>query len=337
MKTAYPLFLCLLSFIILGCNKEPVRHDIPSDMFCITALEDGLEVSMVFLEENNPHMNPSLMYSLDGEKWTDFVAGQSVITISKAGSRLYMKANEVNTSFTCCSASESEYTINCTTFKFSKKAKVSGNIMYLLDGEHPDEAKMGDMAFSCLFMNESLLMDAAELILPARNLSENCFMEMFEGTSISEAPELPATELSIACYYAMFTDCSKLILAPKLPAIKLEEHCYNCMFNGCTSLVTAPELPAAQLTYCCYHFMFNDCVSLTEAPELPAAELTPYCYYAMFKNCSSLKSLTCLATDLNAQDCVSKWLNDVSTTGTLHAAPGTDWAGKIPDSWTVEY
>jgi len=337
MKKTYLLFSCLLSFIVISCHKELDPPGIPSDMFCITALEDGLEVSMDFFDEDFPHMNPSLMYSLGDNNWTDFVIGQSVVTLSKTGSKLYMKANGTNTAFACEAPSESPYLFSSASFKFSKKAKVSGNIMYLLDGDHPDEAEMGDYAFSNLFINSSMLMDASKLLLPAKRLTVNCYTGMFDGTSISEAPELPATELSYGCYYGMFTECSRLTVAPKLPAVKMDEFCYSDMFSYCSSLVEAPELPATQLAYCCYHFMFLECTSLTKAPGLPTTELAPYCYYSMFKNCSSLKNLTCLATDVSAEGCIYRWLDNVSAQGTLHAAPGTDWTGKIPDTWTVEY
>ena len=60
----------------------------------------------------------------------------------------------------------------------------------------------------------------------------------------------------------MFYGCTSLTTAPELPATTLAEYCYEYMFNGCTSLTTAPELPATDLNYRCYYEMFMDCTAL---------------------------------------------------------------------------
>ena len=61
----------------------------------------------------------------------------------------------------------------------------------------------------------------------------------------------------------MFYGCTSLTTAPELPATTLATSCYQYMFDGCTSLVTAPELPATDLTgdYC-YSRMFYGCTKL---------------------------------------------------------------------------
>ena len=46
------------------------------------------------------------------------------------------------------------------------------------------------------------------------------------------------------CYRRMFDGCTSLTQAPELPATKLADHCYGNMFFNCTSLTKAPELPA---------------------------------------------------------------------------------------------
>ena len=83
--------------------------------------------------------------------------------------------------------------------------------------------------------------------------------------------------------------------------------------------------------------MFYGCTSLTTAPVLPASTLVEKCYAAMFGGCSNLKSVTCLATDISAEDCITDWLNGVATGGTFYKASGmSGWASKIPGSWSVE-
>ena len=141
------------------------------------------------------------------------------------------------------------------------------------------------------------------------------------------------------CGCKIFRNCTSLTVAPELPATTLASSCYSAMFSGCTSLTTAPELPATRLNERCYQNMFYECTSLTTAPELPATTLTKLCYNNMFYKCTSLNNITCLATDISATDCTSYWLHDVSSTGTFIKHPDmndwtTSWKG-IPEGWTV--
>ena len=64
------------------------------------------------------------------------------------------------------------------------------------------------------------------------------------------------------CYEYMFYGCTSLTTAPELPATTLADYCYNGMFYGCTSLTTAPELPATTLASWCYSNMFNGCTKI---------------------------------------------------------------------------
>ena len=93
-----------------------------------------------------------------------------------------------------------------------------------------------------------------------------------------------------SCYYRMFTDSTSLTQAPDLPATTLTESCYSGMFYKCTSLTQAPsKLPATTLATECYYAMFSGCTSLTQAPALPATTLTNYCYQYMFRGCTKIK------------------------------------------------
>lgn len=60
----------------------------------------------------------------------------------------------------------------------------------------------------------------------------------------------------------MLDGCTSLTTAPELPATTLASNCYTYMFYGCTSLTTAPDLPATTLTNYCYYYMFDGCTSL---------------------------------------------------------------------------
>ena len=132
----------------------------------------------------------------------------------------------------------------------------------------------------------------------------------------------------------MLTDASGL----RLPATTLTERCYEGMFYKCVNLTAAPEkLPATKLANFCYLSMFEGCYKLTTAPKLPATELKDYCYSGMFYDCRQLNSVTCLATDISAQNCIYNWLNGAGTNTpnpTLHVTSsmsGADWK----TSWTI--
>jgi hypothetical protein len=55
------------------------------------------------------------------------------------------------------------------------------------------------------------------------------------------------------CYNRMFSSCTSLTQAPELPATTLAGYCYSNMFVGCTSLTQAPALPATTLASSCYN------------------------------------------------------------------------------------
>ena len=145
----------------------------------------------------------SLQISKDGQKnWTAWNGSEINLNSECENGKLYVKALKPNTNGFFD-------TINLGNFhKFvinNGKVAASGNIQYLLDqtGERMD-------------------------------VPDHCYSNMFDGcTSLTQAPELPATTLA--------------------------NDCYNSMFNGCTSLTQAPELPATTLEIYCYYYMFNNC------------------------------------------------------------------------------
>lgn len=92
------------------------------------------------------------------------------------------------------------------------------------------------------------------------------FKQMFQTTKVVDASNLilPAKILLSNCYYEMFYSCDLLIKAPELPATTLAESCYYWMFIGCSSLLKAPFLPALYVPYPAYENMFSSCRSLNE-------------------------------------------------------------------------
>ena len=227
----------------------------------------------------------------------------------------------------------------------SADINASGNIMSLLYGDdYKDKVAFqsgSEYTFNSLFIGNTHLINAKDLVLPATTLASTCYYYMFQGcTSLTTAPELPATTLNNSCYRYMFQGCTSLTNAPELPATTLADYCYDSMFKGCTTLTTAPELPATTLTQGCYEFMFDGCTSLTTAPELHATTLVNSCYGNMFYGCSNLNSITMLATDISASGCLLTWVGSVASTGTFTKAASmtslTSGASGIPEGWEVK-
>ena len=276
-----------------------------SDIFDSKIKPLGEYLTFEFLENGSfSFSKDGLSYSLDnGTSWNTLSANTN-ITVSN-GDKVLFKGEYTNT------------TAFIGQFKMTSKFNISGNIMSLLFGDKfigETDLTRYNSAFDHLFENTAVV-DASKLVLPATKLSTYCYGRMFYNcasltaapelpatrlmsncynsmfykcTSLTAAPELPATELAQYCYSGMFLGCSSLTAAPELPATTLADSCYSNMFGGCSSLTTAPELPAAELEGYCYNGMFNSCTSLTTAPELPATTLAASCYYSMFRNCSSL-------------------------------------------------
>lgn len=206
-------------------------------------------------------------------------------------------------------------------------SKVGGNIMSLLYGSNftgeetvfPSQSYI--YTFTHLFSGinsipNDILQDASCLLLPIKE------------------------ELPDYCYYGMFSDCYSLTTAPELPATRISLGAYNNMFCRCSSLLKAPELPATTLASRCYRNMFEGCGSLIAAPELPAKTLASQCYSNMFRSCGSLNSIKCLATNISASSCLTGWTLGVNANGTfIKDANMVDWptgTSGIPSGWTVQ-
>ena len=220
--------------------------------------------------------SPDIKYSLNGGDWTQW--DYSAITLN-TGDTVRMKGNNSNFG---------SYR-NSAKFKMTGKIGASGNIMSLL------------------------------------------YEDDFEGKLT-----IPSNE----CYAYMFEGCSSLTTAPELPATRLSERCYYSMFSGCTSLTTAPDLPATTLANYCYAGMFLGCTSLTAAPELPATTLARSCYSGMYNGCTNINYIKMLATDVSTPRCLNNWVDGVASTGTFIKHPDmtslpTGVSG-IPEGWTVQ-
>lgn len=221
------------------------------------------------------------------------------------------------------------------------KLSAGGNIASLLYNNGNEYlTKYTNTEVSCyryMFSGCTSLTKAPEL--PATILNDSCYDGMFEDcTSLTQPPELPATDVANACYSGMFRRCTGLIQAPDLPSKILAQNCYSEMFNGCTNLTQAPKIfSSTKLASGCCMSMFKNCASLVQAPELLATVLAQLCYANMFDGCSKLNYVKCHAIDISALICTSSWLNNVSSTGDFYTPASTNWTSGnsgIPEGWT---
>ena len=298
---------------------EPEKPDLdafdPNVPFCIENVGDApVEIGMYNYTEA---VRTNCEISYDLQSWQNYnlpitqdanSTTISKITLTNKGDRVYIKADLV--------ADPGTFS-KITVFNKSstKKIRARGNIASLNKGTND------------AYKTDYLTTDSY------------CYANLFSdcGSSLTQAPELPATTLASNCYDGMFRDCASLTQAPELPATTLAYMCYSNMFRACTSLTQAPVLPAITLANYCYSNMFQDCTSLTQAPELPATTLSIVCYDSMFKGCTKLNYVKCLATDISAANCTVSWLKGVATTGDFYTPASTHWTtdeSGIPQGWT---
>ena len=287
-------------------------------------LEESLdEIALKFSSDSNftlsaiKNWDGTLEYTTNnGNTWTTWDGSELSGTASQP---IYLRGTG-NTVITGPTASSNSWTF---TGKYCK-----GNIENLLDyqtvanGEHP---VMDKQCYDHMFYGCTSLTQAPEL--PATTLASHCYSHMFRGcTSLTQAPELPATTLTESCYSYMFYECTSLTQAPELPATTLASLCYYFMFKGCTSLTQAPELPATTVDNQCYDDMFYGCTSLTQAPELPATTLATSCYQRMFQGCTSLTQVPKLPATTLVYQCYQRMFQGCTSLTQVPELPATTLA-----------
>ena len=134
------------------------------------------------------------------------------------------------------------------------QTKVYGNIMSLLDetgfATKTDLQNADEYVFNALFAENTTLIDASELLLPAATLTFACYQQMFDScTNLTKAPKLPATTLAPYCYNLMFHYCTSLTSAYVKAAYTGGNNECNDMFNDCKAtgavLHTTPDSKAS--------------------------------------------------------------------------------------------
>lgn len=291
--------------------------------FTIESQEDG---NVVSIKNNNCNTLPTFYYSTDnGQTWSSITAvksqTQSVVTIDSGETVL----------FKCTQAALATSWDNYNCFQCSKDYIVYGNAMSLIWGDNfvsNSEFTSGTKDnLVGLFQDDTHIIDASNLILPAMTVMYRGYNGMFWGcTNLRKAPKLPATNFTTGGsgngdnYSSMFEGCINLEEAPELPATTLVGRCYNSMFRMDNFRITTPKM--------------------TKSPVLPASVVPKEAYREMFRGNGNLVEVTCLATNISATNSVYNWLYNCSTIGTFKkAASMNSWprnGSGIPSGWTVE-
>lgn len=285
--------------------------DYSTQYLTFEVVEDGT-INFVATDES---VSKTISYSLDnGKTWTDLTSSTSYQSMGgtlRAGDKVLVKGRNN----TYASNDRGYY----NHFASTAKVNVSGNIMSLISGDNFADNKTltGINTFYRLFADNSKLLSAEHLILPATTLTSYCYCEMFWNcANFTAAPSvLSATTLANYCYYQMFLDSTNLVNIPSI-------------------------LPATTLATGCYSNMFHNCYSLTTAPELPATTLVNDCYNGMFNGCSNLNYIKAMFTTTPSSRYTSDWVSGVASTGTFVKNASATWTNvgtyAVPTGWTIE-
>lgn len=241
-------------------------------------------------------------YSINDDPWDDLDADSNTVTVEYGDYiKFRLKANEQKSQ---------QSTSNYLKFSITGTGhiSISGDIRSL----QQDKQSIKQYEFCDLFSDNSTIVDASKL-------------------------ELPASMLAAGCYCGLFRNCTALINMPILPSTNIIKTCYASMFNGCTSLKDITQLPAINIKHSCYQYMFRNCTALTTSPSLHAKTLANICYYGMFENCSNLNKVCIHADNISATQCLLNWLNGVAANGDFYCVNGISYpstASGIPANWT---
>lgn len=268
-----------------------------AECFMIEARQDGTSITFNYTTESH-----GIRYSTDGENWNDVIEN-TPISLAHAGDAIWVQGNALKLK----KGDNSEVLF---TSEGNKLCYIYGDIMTLLWGEGYDPAANsldsdGPVGSNNRNMFEGLFKNTDYIDIPSGRplqlpnaTTKQCYLSMFEGcTSLTRAPDLPASTVEEGAYQNMFKGCTGLTAAPELPATSVAQNGYNAMFMNCTALASAPTRLAGTTANSCCYSMFEGCTSLTFAPQLAAGTIGTDGYRRMFYGCSSLLA----APDLEAE------------------------------------
>lgn len=267
---------------------------------------------------NEGSASATLEYSYDRINWTTY---SSPLTLDNR--KIYFRGNNATMSSTSANYSHFVATNDA-------QLQVSGDISSLYDKTMANKTIPTTDFFSRLFLNETHIVDASELVLSPTTLTQNCYMYMFMGcTNLIKAPkELNVSSFPIQCCGSMFKDCSSLTQGMNIVADTMNDYSCCYMYQNCTSLVNAPTLNITSIGNYSLGYMFDGCTSLVQMPTLPMTTLGQYSCSQMFSGCTSLKrTAPMLATTVDEGSCYRMFYGctNLETLVALHTLELKKW------------
>ena len=298
---------------IIDASDREIKARSKASYLTFEALYSDTNVLWKHTGNTSSFMWPVMVSTDNGLTWTEKAPTTegTVLATLDAGEKMLVK-KVLNNAYM---ASNAIY----NSFSSDKDVWVYGNIQSLRVGDNfeNDATIVYRYMYGKLFSGMSTLRTNPKkgvIVLPATTGTNllGVYVEMFKGCSkLSDAPELPATNLGQQIYMSMFQGCSALKVAPKLIATTLADYCYASMFYG-TGI---------------------------EEIFLPALTLVQRCYQMTMRDCTSLKKITCLATDISASNCLNGWVTNVPSGGVFYKNPSmTAWISgtNCPTGWTIQ-
>lgn len=235
----------------------PTPHDYSNDYLTFVAEDNNVTFTLYGGVSSNV-----FQYSLDsGSTWNNLQIKQTTPSINN-GDKILFKASNLSVG--------TETGIG--TIRPSSSASVEGNIMSLIYGDNfSGQTNIpNNFQFRKLFSGATNLTSAENIIIPATSLRKQCYSQMFQGcTSLSKTPNTIGSSTinwNVGDYVMsdMFHGCTSLTtVSPNLlPALNLTTACYWYMFEDCSSLTASPILAASTSSSYCYRGMFKNCSSL---------------------------------------------------------------------------
>lgn len=226
--------------------------------------------------------------------WTEYPMTDGV------GQIIYLQNPDEYVQF-CCMSSESQlqqYFENsyngyyCRLQGNGNMVSFKGNIQSLLN--YSDTCYR--YCFCNLFGMDDVLQAIDQLYLPAQNLQEGCYSQMFyQCSNLKYSMKcLPAKEINSSnCYSNMFGWCTSLSTVPKIQVQFINQDCsgtFTYMFQSCQYLSDASniQIKPQYLPSDTCSFMFQDCSQLIYGPKILSTELAWFACGSMFFNCINL-------------------------------------------------
>lgn len=185
------------------------------------------------LNSGTASKSKTISYSKNGGEWTALASttGDGISFNVDAGDVVRFKGDTAGTGDGVNDSG------NYSSFKKSTAYfNVYGNLLSIANSTGYTSGATLTNSFKSLFTTTNVV-SAEHLIIPSALTVAFEVRSLFNGcTSLTMAPELPATSLTMACYNSMFSGCTSLYVAPILPALSVPAYAYYTMFDGCSSL-----------------------------------------------------------------------------------------------------